>query len=248
MEWILFTIGLLVGGILGMMIVGIVSSGKMSDLDSEIISLRIQRNLLKDELLKQKPKRQYKKRKYKPRKKHKNAFGRGLIQPQKHKKNPFRSKPIPKSKIEWAIQNTRSIRAASKFLGVSYNTFKKYAKMYDLFEQNKNAAGVGVNKGGDRFNTEGWLSSILSGNHPNYPDHKLLNRLIKVGWLIQECSNCGYSEFRKSDSQSPLLLDYIDKDKSNRDLSNLRTLCYNCFFIFKKKEKKNIEKQNNKEK
>ena len=51
MEWILFTIGLLVGGILGMMIVGIVSSGKMSDLDSEIISLRIQRNLLKDELL-----------------------------------------------------------------------------------------------------------------------------------------------------------------------------------------------------
>ena len=71
MEWILFTIGLLVGSILGMIIVGIVSSGKMSDLDSEIISLRIQRNLLKDELLKQKPKRPYKKRNYKPRKKHK---------------------------------------------------------------------------------------------------------------------------------------------------------------------------------
>jgi hypothetical protein len=71
MEWILFTIGLLVGGILGMMIVGIVSSGKMSDLDSEIISLRIQRNLLKDELLKQKPRKPYKKRNYKPRKKHK---------------------------------------------------------------------------------------------------------------------------------------------------------------------------------
>ena len=69
MEWILFTIGLLLGGILGMMIVGIVSSGKMSDLDSEIISLRIQRNLLKDELLKQKPRKPYKKRKYKPRKK-----------------------------------------------------------------------------------------------------------------------------------------------------------------------------------
>jgi hypothetical protein len=65
MEWILFTIGLLVGGILGMMIVGIVSSGKMSDLDSEIISLRIQRNLLKEELLKQKPKRKYKKKPFK---------------------------------------------------------------------------------------------------------------------------------------------------------------------------------------
>tara|TARA_R100000995_G_scaffold76687_1_gene46420 strand:+ start:1187 stop:1399 length:213 start_codon:yes stop_codon:yes gene_type:complete len=65
MEWILFTIGLLVGSILGMIIVGIASSGKMSDLDSEIISLRIQRNLLKDELLKQKPKRRYKKKPFK---------------------------------------------------------------------------------------------------------------------------------------------------------------------------------------
>jgi|TARA_B100001093_G_scaffold262397_1_gene250824 hypothetical protein len=65
MEWILFTIGLLIGSILGMMIIGIVSSGKMSDLDNEIISLRIQRNLLKDELLKQKPKKRYKKKPFK---------------------------------------------------------------------------------------------------------------------------------------------------------------------------------------
>ena len=65
MEWILFTIGLLIGSILGMIIIGIVSSGKMSDLDNEIISLRIQRNLLKDELLKQKPKRRYKKKPFK---------------------------------------------------------------------------------------------------------------------------------------------------------------------------------------
>lgn len=65
MEWILFTIGLLIGSILGMIIIGIVSSGKMSDLDNEIISLRIQRNLLKDELLKQKPKKRYKKKPFK---------------------------------------------------------------------------------------------------------------------------------------------------------------------------------------
>ena len=38
MEWILFTIGLLIGSILGMMVIGIVSSGKMSDLDNEIIT------------------------------------------------------------------------------------------------------------------------------------------------------------------------------------------------------------------
>ena len=54
MEWILFTIGLLIGSIGGSLGVAIISSGKHSDLDNEIISLRIQRNLLKDELLKKK--------------------------------------------------------------------------------------------------------------------------------------------------------------------------------------------------
>ena len=46
MEWILFTIGLLIGAIGGSLAVAIVSSGKMSDLDNEVISLRIQRNLI----------------------------------------------------------------------------------------------------------------------------------------------------------------------------------------------------------
>ena len=55
----------------------------------------------------------------------------------KPKKNPFKHKPIPRSRIEWAIRSTLSIRAAAQYLGVAYNTFKKYAKMYDLFEQNK---------------------------------------------------------------------------------------------------------------
>ena len=62
MEWILFTISLLIGSIGGSLGVAIISSGKHSDLDNEIISLRIQRNLLKDELLKKK--RPYKKKKY----------------------------------------------------------------------------------------------------------------------------------------------------------------------------------------
>ena len=65
MEWILFTIGLLIGAIGGSLAVAIVSSGKTSDLDNEVISLRILRNLLKDELLKQKPKKRYKKKPFK---------------------------------------------------------------------------------------------------------------------------------------------------------------------------------------
>ena len=62
MEWILFTIGLLLGLLGGVVGVSLTSMSKISDLDSEIISLRIQRKMLKDELLKKK--RPYKKKKY----------------------------------------------------------------------------------------------------------------------------------------------------------------------------------------
>ena len=68
MEWILFTIGLLLGAIMGVITMSIISSGAHSNLDNEIISLRLQRKMLKEELLKQKPRKPYKKRKYKPRK------------------------------------------------------------------------------------------------------------------------------------------------------------------------------------
>ena len=58
------------------------------------------------------------------------------------KKNPFRSKPIPKSRVEWAIRSTLSIRAAAQYLSVSYNTFKKYAKLYEVWEPIKSAKGI----------------------------------------------------------------------------------------------------------
>ena len=60
--------------------------------------------------------------------------------------NPFQSKPISKSRIEWSLNQTKSLTQASQILGVSYNTFKKYCKMYDLFEQNKNQEGRGIPK------------------------------------------------------------------------------------------------------
>ena len=61
-------------------------------------------------------------------------------------KNPFRSKPIPKGRIIWAIQQTKSLTQASKLVGCSYTTFKKYAKLYDLFYENKNQEGKGIPK------------------------------------------------------------------------------------------------------
>ena len=54
-EWVLFTIGIFIGGMVGVMSIALISVGKTADLYREIQDLRIQRKLLKEELLKKFP-------------------------------------------------------------------------------------------------------------------------------------------------------------------------------------------------
>ncbi len=54
---------------------------------------------------------------------------------------------LRKSKLEWGIKNTKSMLECSRFLNVSYNTLKKYCKLYGLWtEENKNQSGKGICK------------------------------------------------------------------------------------------------------
>ena len=56
---------------------------------------------------------------------------------------------ILESEIRHAMTNTLSNRAAARFLGIDYRTYKKYAELYvddgkNLFEIHKNQRGVGL--------------------------------------------------------------------------------------------------------
>ena len=51
-DWLLFVIGLMLGGMIGMALSAILTAGKVSDLYSEIGDLRVQRKLLKAEIQK----------------------------------------------------------------------------------------------------------------------------------------------------------------------------------------------------
>jgi len=59
--------------------------------------------------------------------------------------NPFQSKPISKGVIQQAINETPSMKKASEYIGCSYNTFKKYAKMYEVFQPNQSGKGISKN-------------------------------------------------------------------------------------------------------
>jgi|TARA_B100000029_G_C17149460_1_gene805458 uncharacterized membrane-anchored protein YhcB (DUF1043 family) len=51
-EWLMFSIGILLGITIGIMLSNMLTSSKIDNLESEIGDLRIQRKLLKDEIQK----------------------------------------------------------------------------------------------------------------------------------------------------------------------------------------------------
>ena len=144
-------------------------------------------------------------------------------------------RPLLQAEVELAISKTQSAKAASRFLGVSYNTFKKYAQMYTnekgetLFDGCKNPTGKGIKHVVD-YDKKYELDEILAGKYPQYKDWRLKDRLIRMGYIEECCHNCGYSEKRITDNKVPLILEYKDENLSNRKLENLYLLCYNCHF------------------
>ena len=140
-------------------------------------------------------------------------------------------KNLSKDRMVWAINETTSMRQASVLLGVAYNTFKKYAKLYELWKPNMEGPRA---KGGlPRGFKPVEIADILSGKNPDYSTAKLQYRLVREGYLEECCSNCGYDEYRPADMTKPLQLDYLDDDSTNKEFSNLRLLCYNCYYLLK---------------
>ena len=138
---------------------------------------------------------------------------------------------LSKDRLQWAINETNSMKQASLLLNISYNTFKKYCKQYDLWAPN--SGGPIYKSGMPRGFKPTELADILSGKNPNYSTSRLQYRLIREGYLEECCSNCGYEEYRASDMTKPLQLDYLDNDETNKEFTNLRLLCYNCYYLLK---------------
>ena len=144
-------------------------------------------------------------------------------------KIPGRRTVLTESMIKHAIENTKSQSEASRWVGVSYNTYKKYAKIYGLWEEHKNQSGLGIKKGWGSYKIP--LESIFNGTYRStyYTKTRFKKRLIEEGYLYEECSICGWNEQRISDEKICLNLDYADGNHDNKNKENLRLLCPNCY-------------------
>jgi hypothetical protein len=145
---------------------------------------------------------------------------------------------ISESEIRYAMENSQSCMGAARFLKVSYEAFRKYAKMYTdketgktLFELHKNVTGKGIKRASKpRLRGYYGILDVLDGKYPKYPHTRLKQRILKNGLMEEECCSCGYCTRRVSDYTVPLLLDWIDGDRTNHKRENLRLLCYNCYY------------------
>jgi len=141
------------------------------------------------------------------------------------------------AQIEAAMSVTNSNAEAARYLRVSYDTYKKYSKLYkdlegiSLFEKHKNQQGKGIAKLNKGEKAKYPLDEILDGQHPSYPPNRLKRRVIRECILEEKCDNCDFEERRITDLTVPVLLDYIDGDTTNHKKENLRLLCYNCYYL-----------------
>ena len=118
-------------------------------------------------------------------------------------------------------------------LGITYNTFKTYAKKYGIhktkgwpIEKGKTAPRSLSNPHVGKYP----INDILDGKHPDFPIHRLKDKLIRSGIKKLECEQCGFHERRITDGKIPLLLNFEDSNNKNHKIENIRMLCYNCTF------------------
>lgn len=116
----------------------------------------------------------------------------------------------------------------ARYLGISYDTHKKYARMHGLWEPKPNIKGVkGI------FDPERGrhpLSEILMGKYPEYPVFRIKDKLIRSKIKEEKCELCGFKEKRMVDGKIPLILNFMDGNSKNHILENMKLYCYNCTF------------------
>ena len=157
-------------------------------------------------------------------------------------------KPLSKEQILAAQAKTKSNMAAARYLHVSYQHYKRYAKTYNLFDSHKNQSGKGIPKFLKGTKKMPHMLEIIEGRiaASSFDPNKLKYALIEQGYLLEECAVCSFKERRVMDYKMPLLLHFKDNNSNNYSLDNIQLLCYNHYFltvgdIFNDKDIKQIE-------
>jgi len=169
-----------------------------------------------------------------------------------------KAKFYSRDQILEAMDKTKSIKAAARYLNCSYQHLKPFMKRYThpdtgetLFDMHKNQCGRGIPKfiTHSAFNRkEPAIIDIVEGrvDPSHFSPEKLRYRMIEAGLLEEKCTDCGFQERRITDYKMPLIMRFRDGNTKHYNLGNVQLLCYNCYFlyygtVFEDKELQNLE-------
>jgi hypothetical protein len=154
------------------------------------------------------------------------------------------AKHFTKSQIETAMRYTKSVRAAAKYLGCSYQHLRPFMQALrvddsdpnspTLFETHKNRSGKGIPKFLPNRRKEPNVKRIFheGTGWESFTSEKIKARGIAEGFLKDECNMCNFNERRVTDYKAPLLMNFKDGNKCNYLIDNVELLCYNCYFLY----------------
>jgi hypothetical protein len=144
------------------------------------------------------------------------------------------AKPLTREEILDIQKISKSGHEASRKLGVSYVTYKKYARLYGIhtlisFPHPKGTRPIKCVV--DPTKGKYPIDDVLQNKWPNFPVHRLKDKLIRSGKKEACCEQCGYKERKLTDGKIPLLLNFEDGNPKNFSIENLKIFCYNCTFV-----------------
>jgi hypothetical protein len=169
--------------------------------------------------------------------------------------NKSKSRVIPLHEHEikhvvFNIPNINSNRDGCRYLNVSFPRWKKYALLYINKETNKSYFQILLDRSnklkGARLKylkkihrkkkwDEWYVKSIIEKLNTSkldvrhYTQKRLKEFLIDNEILPHRCACCGYSEKNILSNKVPLLIDHIDCNYEDFQITNLQLLCFNCF-------------------
>lgn len=153
----------------------------------------------------------------------------------------FKGYDLTEEQVLSYLASASSVKEAARMANISYETLKRYAKMYTdpltgktLLEKFKNPSGRGVNRNYDKLVAAYTPEKLYREGQRATPDRvaKLKEIVINTKALSLMCNKCAYHERRLTDMKPPLLLNFKNKNRSDWRIENLELLCYNCYFLY----------------
>ena len=152
---------------------------------------------------------------------------------------------LTEDEIRDSMAHSRTIAEACRYMGINFKTWVKYASMYIDLETGKTLYEMHRKYGNPNLIRPRKHKEYLPRLYQKQIDNLLTYRkwtsparvaILKKMLILHElhkdaCEHCGYHEKRVKDGKQPLLLHFVDGDRRNWQIENIRWLCYNCYFI-----------------